>query len=129
MTASESGQSVDFGRTCPRLPGARRLDLRIAAKEKRRCWNSSRGTRRILDLGTGDGRLLALVRELARQERPETEAVAVDFSPAMLEAVRGSALRGIRAVRVVEHNLDEPLPESGQVRCSDLELRDSSSGA
>jgi tRNA (cmo5U34)-methyltransferase len=34
-------------------------------------------TRRILDLGTGDGRLLALVR----REHPNTEAVAVDFSP------------------------------------------------
>ncbi len=42
------------------------------------------GTRRILDLGTGDGRLLALVR----REHPETEAVAMDFSPAMLEAAR-----------------------------------------
>src|SRR5450755_4031143 len=46
-------------------------------------------TRRILDLGTGDGRLLALVRqELVRREHPDTEAVAVDFSPAMLDAVR-----------------------------------------
>ena len=46
-------------------------------------------TRRILDLGTGDGRLLALVREeLARREQPGTEARAVDFSPAMLDAVR-----------------------------------------
>ena len=40
-------------------------------------------TRRILDLGTGDGRLLALVRA----EHSETEAVAVDFSPAMLESI------------------------------------------
>jgi tRNA (cmo5U34)-methyltransferase len=39
------------------------------------------GTRRILDLGTGDGRLLALVR----RQHPATEAVAVDFSPTMLE--------------------------------------------
>ena len=43
-----------------------------------------RGTRRILDLGTGDGRLLALVRGVVA----DTEAVAVDFSPAMLEAAR-----------------------------------------
>ena len=41
-------------------------------------------TRRILDLGTGDGRLLAL----ARSAHPETEAVAVDFSPAMLDSAR-----------------------------------------
>ena len=40
--------------------------------------------RRILDLGTGDGRLLALVK-LAH---PEATAVAIDFSPAMLDAAR-----------------------------------------
>ena len=67
------------------------------------------GTRRILDLGTGDGRLLALVRA----EHPETEAVAVDFSPAMLEAVR-ARFAGDSRVSVVEHNMDSPLPELGQ---------------
>lgn len=41
-------------------------------------------TGRILDLGTGDGRLLALVRGAY----PETEAVAIDFSPAMIGAAR-----------------------------------------
>ena len=67
------------------------------------------GTRRILDLGTGDGRLLALVRA----EHPETEAVAVDFSPAMLEAVRARFF-GETCVTVVEHNMDVPLPELGR---------------
>jgi tRNA (cmo5U34)-methyltransferase len=42
------------------------------------------GTRRILELGTGDGRLVALVLSA----HPDTQAIAVDFSPAMLEAVR-----------------------------------------
>jgi tRNA (cmo5U34)-methyltransferase len=65
-------------------------------------------TRRILDLGTGDGRLLALVR----QQHPGTEAVAVDFSPAMLEAVRGRFAADAR-VRVVDHNMDFPLPSLG----------------
>jgi trans-aconitate methyltransferase len=40
-------------------------------------------TRRILDLGTGDGRLLALVR----QRHPDTDAVAVDFGGAQYGCV------------------------------------------
>jgi tRNA (cmo5U34)-methyltransferase len=72
------------------------------------------GTRRILDLGTGDGRLLALVREdLVRRKNPETEAVAVDFSPTMLEAVR-KRFADAASVSVVEHNLDGPLPAWGK---------------
>ncbi len=67
------------------------------------------GTRRILDLGTGDGRLLALVR----REHPETEAVAADFSPAMLEAV-GKRFAGDSRVAIVEHNLDSFLPSLGK---------------
>jgi len=66
-------------------------------------------TRRILDLGTGDGRLLSLIR----QEHPGSEAVALDFSPAMLEAA-GRRFAGESSVRVVAHNLDEPLPALGK---------------
>jgi SAM-dependent methyltransferase len=66
-------------------------------------------TRRILDLGTGDGRLLALVR----RQHPDTEAVAVDFSPAMLEAVR-QRFAGDAHVTVADHNLDSPLPVLGK---------------
>jgi tRNA (cmo5U34)-methyltransferase len=70
--------------------------------------------RRVLDLGTGDGRLLSLVREeLSRRGRPDTEAVAVDFSPTMLEAVR-KRFAGEVSVRVVAHNMDEPLPALGK---------------
>ncbi|HTS04472.1 MAG TPA: class I SAM-dependent methyltransferase [Candidatus Eisenbacteria bacterium] len=67
------------------------------------------GTRRILDLGTGDGRLLALVRS----EHPETDAVAVDFSPAMLEAARKRFAEDSR-VTVVEYNMDASLPALGK---------------
>ncbi len=69
--------------------------------------------RRILDLGTGDGRLLALVLdELARRGQVQAEAVAVDFSPAMLEAVR-NRFAGNARVTVIEHNMDHPLPSLG----------------
>lgn len=63
---------------------------------------------RILDLGTGDGRLLALVR----QAHPEIDAVALDFSPAMLEAAR-RRFDGDSRVAVIEHNLDASLPNLG----------------
>ena len=39
--------------------------------------------------------------------------MAVDFSPSMLEAVR-KRFSGEASVRVVAHNLDEPLPELGK---------------
>ena len=65
--------------------------------------------RRILDLGTGDGRLLDLVR----REHSDTEAVALDFSPAMLEAAR-KRFAGDPRVSVVAHNMDLPLPDLGQ---------------
>jgi ubiquinone/menaquinone biosynthesis C-methylase UbiE len=71
-------------------------------------------TRRILDLGTGDGRLLNLVREeLSRRGHSDIEAVAVDFSPTMLDAVR-RRFAGDSFVRVVAHNMDEPLPALGR---------------
>ena len=66
-------------------------------------------TRRILDLGTGDGRLLALVR----QGHPDTDAVGVDFSPAMLAAVRKRFV-GDSRVTIVEHNMDSSLPSLGK---------------
>lgn len=64
---------------------------------------------RILDLGTGDGRLLALLRI----ERRDAEGIALDFSPTMLDAAR-ARFGGDDRVRVVEHNLDNPLPDLGR---------------
>ncbi|MFZ0198315.1 MAG: class I SAM-dependent methyltransferase [Candidatus Sulfotelmatobacter sp.] len=74
--------------------------------------------RRILDLGTGDGRLLALVRSaLIRQSADESRgkvgAVAVDFSPAMLAAA-GKRFAGDASITIVPHNLDHPLPVLGK---------------
>jgi tRNA (cmo5U34)-methyltransferase len=64
---------------------------------------------RILDLGTGNGRLLALLRI----GRPETEGIALDFSPTMLDAAR-ERFRGDNKIQVVEHNLNSPLPDLGR---------------
>ncbi len=64
--------------------------------------------RRILDLGTGDGRLLALVQTA----HPDTEAVALDFSPAMLGEARKRFAANAR-VSVIAHDFDVPLPDLG----------------
>lgn len=62
--------------------------------------------KRILDLGTGDGRLLALLKI----ERPAVSCVAVDFSPTMLEAVK-TRFQNDSTIEIIDHNLDETLPE------------------
>ena len=61
--------------------------------------------RRVLDLGSGDGRLMALVQ----QARPGARGVAVDFSPPMLERLHDRFGSG-SGVEVVEHDLASPLP-------------------
>lgn len=68
-----------------------------------------RAVRRVLDLGTGDGRLLSLVR----LGRPEAHGVAMDFSPAMLTAAR-ARFANAPEISVVDHNLDAPLPDLGR---------------
>ena len=62
---------------------------------------------RVLDLGSGDGRLLALVK-LAR---PEAEAVAIDFSMTMIDRLR-ARFAADPSVSVVVHDMDDPLPAS-----------------
>jgi SAM-dependent methyltransferase len=68
-----------------------------------------RGARRVLDLGTGDGRLLALLQ----LDRPEMLGVGVDFSELMLGAAR-ERFAGEGRVELVEHDLAEPLPALGR---------------
>jgi SAM-dependent methyltransferase len=62
---------------------------------------------RVLDLGSGDGRLLRLVR-LAR---PGVQSIAIDFSPAMLERLEQN-FRQDSSVSVVAHDLNDPLPDA-----------------
>ncbi|MGL5065458.1 MAG: class I SAM-dependent methyltransferase [Microcoleus sp.] len=68
-----------------------------------------KNARRILDLGTGDGRLLGLLK----CDRPDVEFVAIDFSPTMLEKVR-IRFADDKNVTVIEHNFDETLPNLGK---------------
>lgn len=68
-----------------------------------------RNVRRILDLGAGDGRLLALLLI----DRPDAEGVALDFSPPMLAAAR-ERFRNNPKISIIDHNLDHPLPILGQ---------------
>ena len=68
-----------------------------------------RGIPRILDLGTGDGRLLALLRA----DRPAMIGVGLDFSALMLDAAR-ERFAGDERVGLVEHDLTEPLPALGR---------------
>ena len=63
---------------------------------------------RVLDLGSGDGRLLNLVK-LAR---PEAAAVALDFSDLMLDRL-STRFAGDATVRVIAHDLNNPLPTLG----------------
>lgn len=65
---------------------------------------------RVLDLGTGDGRLLAL----AKQRYPQAQCVGIDFSPAMLERAR-KRFASDPSVSILPHDLDHPLPEIGEV--------------
>lgn len=64
--------------------------------------------KRILDLGTGDGRLLALLKI----DRLYAQNVAIDFSPTMLETAK-SRFADDTTVTIIEHNLDDSLPDLG----------------
>lgn len=64
-------------------------------------------TTRVLDLGSGDGRLLHLVK----CAHPDTAGVAVDFSDAMLGRLR-ERFATDPTVSVLAHDLNLPLPAS-----------------
>jgi len=65
--------------------------------------------KRILDLGSGAGRLLALVKTA----RPRAEFVALDFSPTMLAELH-KVFGKDAGVTIVAHDFDEPLPLLGR---------------
>jgi tRNA (cmo5U34)-methyltransferase len=63
---------------------------------------------RVLDVGSGDGRLLALLLP----DRPDMRGVALDFSELMLAAAR-ERFAGDERVEFVQHDLISPLPQLG----------------
>src|SRR4051812_13416060 len=56
---------------------------------------------RVLDLGSGDGRLISIVNTACAPE----EAVALDFSDTMLERLRRRFV-DVPGVRIVAHDMD-----------------------
>ena len=68
-----------------------------------------REARRILDLGTGDGRLLGLLLP----DRPGLLGVGLDNSPPMLRAAH-ERFPEDRRITLLEHDLAEPLPALGR---------------
>ena len=70
-------------------------------------------TRRVLDLGTGDGRLLALVK----LDKPDVEGVALDFSDPMLEHAKKRFSKD-KCVTVIKHDFSTPLQRK-QLGCFD----------
>jgi tRNA (cmo5U34)-methyltransferase len=68
-----------------------------------------RDARRVLDLGTGDGRLLALLLG----DRAGLAGVGLDFSARMLDAAR-ERFGGDERAELVEHDLAAPLPALGR---------------
>jgi len=63
--------------------------------------------KRILDLGTGNGRLLRIIKI----NRPHIEAVGVDISPLMLKEAQDSFLDDT-SVKIIEHDLNDSLLEA-----------------
>jgi tRNA (cmo5U34)-methyltransferase len=62
--------------------------------------------KRILDLGTGDGRLIKLIRSKRQQQSPKF--IVVDVSPTMLEKAT-SYFKNDNDVSIVEHDLSYPI--------------------
>ena len=64
---------------------------------------------RVLDLGTGDGRML----DLLRADRPGMRGVGLDFSDLMFEAGR-DRFTAEDGIELVKHDLATPLPDLGR---------------
>lgn len=70
------------------------------------------GVKRVLDLGTGAGRLIGIMETV----RPRAEFVGLDFSPTMFEAFDNRFLGDPRVSRVA-HDFTKKLPAMGRFDC------------
>jgi len=61
--------------------------------------------KRVLDLGTGNGRLLSLIK----MQYPSIEGVAMDFSDPMLEQAK-KCFTADKKVEIFKHDFSSPLP-------------------
>jgi tRNA (cmo5U34)-methyltransferase len=86
-----------FRAELPHAPDAEGLMVRHLLPE---------GLDRVLDLGTGDGHLLAAIG----RQCPDAGGVGLDLSPVMVEAAR-DRFAGLEQVSFMVHDLIEPLPE------------------
>jgi tRNA (cmo5U34)-methyltransferase len=89
------------------LARADRIPHRIEGERALLEWLPAR-VDRFLDLGSGDGRLAALVRSA----HPNAELVALDFSAVMLQRLR-ERFGHDPSVTILDHSLDHPLPDLG----------------
>ena len=62
-------------------------------------------SKRVLDLGTGNGRILALVK----LKCPNAEGIALDFSDTMVSQAK-TRFANDKNVRIVKHDFSCPLP-------------------
>lgn len=67
----------------------------------------SNRTKRILDLGSGNGRLIKLLKKRI----PKVHSIAIDFSPHMLTELRRE-FSNDETVSIVEHDLNHKLPSN-----------------
>ena len=65
-------------------------------------------TRKVLDLGTGDGRLIKLLKT----KIPSAKYVAIDFSPPMLRTLK-QRFGSDNSVSIVQHKFESHLPSVG----------------
>ena len=93
-----SSRVADYLNRVDKIPHRTEVELLL-------CEFISNKTRRILDLGTGNGRLIKLLKE----KMPTVKSVAIDFSPPMLNEFRREFLND-DTIKIIEHDLTYPLP-------------------